>query len=83
MRGQVSQADLDGLIGVSNESDEQAEHHVDEERDEGVEVKSAEKPHHVALVSHLQKGGVHVVPVDEREEALRHLVECSELGKKV
>lgn len=79
----MTQTDLDGLIGVSNHSDEQAEHHVDEEGDEGVEVKSAEKPHHVALVSHLQEGGVHVVPVDEREETLCHLVERSELGKMV
>lgn len=78
---QANWTDLDGLIGVSNESDEQTEHHVDEEGDEGVEVKSAEKPHHVALLSHLQEGGVHVVPIDEREEALSHFVECSELGK--
>ena len=73
---------LDGLVGVSDESNEQAEHHVDEERDEGVEVESAEKPHHVALVSHLQEGGVHVVSVDQREEALGHPVERSELEKK-
>ena len=34
----MSQSDLDGLVGVIDESDEQAEHHVDEERDEGVMV---------------------------------------------
>ena len=78
----MAQTDLDGLVGVSNESDEEAEHHVDEEGDEGVEVKSAEQPHHVALVSHLQEGGVHVVPVDEREEALCHLGKRPELEKK-
>lgn len=44
----VTQTDLDCLVGVSDESDEQAEHHVYEEGDEGVEVNSAEKPHHVA-----------------------------------
>lgn len=38
----MTQSDLDGLVGVSNEGDEQAEHHVDEQRDEGVEVESAE-----------------------------------------
>lgn len=79
---QGTQTDLDGLVGVSDESNEQAEHHVDEKGDEGVEVESAEKPHHVALVSHLQEGGVHVVPVDEGEEALCHPVQCSELEKK-
>ena len=77
-----TRTDLDGLVGVSDESDEEAEHHVDEEGDEGVEVEPAEEPHHVAPVSHLQEGGVHVVPIDEGEEALRHLVESSELEEK-
>ncbi len=80
---QVTQTDLNGLIGVSDKSDEQAEHHVDEEGDEGIEVESAEKPNHVALVSHLQKGGIHVVSIDEREEALCHFVKRSKLEKKV
>lgn len=74
-----SLTDLDGLIGVCDESDEQAEDHVDEEGDEGVQVEPAEQPHHVALIPHLLKGGVHVVPVDEWEEALCHLVQSSEL----
>lgn len=69
----VKCTNLNGLIGVCNESDEEAEHHVDEEQDEGVEIESAEEPHHVALVSHLQEGGVHVVPIDQREETLAHL----------
>lgn len=71
----------DGLIGVSDESDEQAEHHIDEEGDEGVKVKSAEKPRHIALVSHLQKSGIHIIAVDEWEKALGDFVECSKLGK--
>lgn len=49
----MNQTNLDGLVGVCDESDEQAEHHVDEEGDIRVEVDSAEEPHHVALVSHL------------------------------
>lgn len=61
----MTESDLDSLVRVSNESDEQAEHHVDEERDEGVKVESAEKPHHVALVSYLQEGAVHVIPINE------------------
>ena len=70
---------LDGLVGVGDEGDEEAEHHVDEEGDEGVEVDSAEQPHQVRLVPHGFEGGVHVVAVDEREETLRHLVQGSEL----
>lgn len=66
---------LDGLIGIGDEGDEEAEHHVDEERDEGVEVESAEQPHHVALVSHVQEGGIHVISIDQREETLSHLGE--------
>lgn len=61
----MSQSNLDGLIGVSDESDEEAEHHVDEQGDERVEVESAEEPHHVAIFPQHQKGGVHVIPVDE------------------
>lgn len=49
----VKCTNLDGLVGVSDESDEEAEHHVDEERDEGVEIESTEKPDYVAFVSHL------------------------------
>lgn len=70
---------LDGLVGVGDEADEEAEHHVDEEGDEGVEVDAAEQPHHVRLVPHLLEGGVHVIAVDQREEALRHLVQRPEL----
>jgi len=70
---------LDGLVGIGDEGDEEAEHHVDEEGDEGVEVDAAEQPQHVRLVPHLLEGGVHVVAVDQREEALRHLVQRPEL----
>lgn len=49
----MTQTDLNGLVGVCDESNEQAQHHVDEEGDIRVEVESAEEPHHVALVSHL------------------------------
>lgn len=72
--------DLDGLVGVGNQRDEEAEHHVDEDGDEGVEVKSAEKPHRVTCVSHTQEGAVYVVAIDERKEALRRLGQCSKLN---
>lgn len=70
---------LYGLICVRYKSDEEAENHVDEKGDEGVKVYSTEEPHHVDLIIHVQKGGIHVIPVDEREEALRHFVQCPEL----
>lgn len=75
----MTHTDLERLIGVSDESDEQAEHHVDEEGDVRVEVESAKKPHHVACVSHLHEGCEHVVTVNEGEETYCHLVKCPEL----
>lgn len=73
---------LDGLVGVGDESDEEAQHHVDEERDEGVEIEPAEKPDHVALVSHLEEGSIHVVPIDQWEQTLAHLCKWPELEKQ-
>lgn len=67
---QVYWADLDGLIGVSNESDEQAEHHVDEEGDEGVQVHLTEQPHQHATLLHPRECYEHVVTVNEGEQAL-------------
>lgn len=61
---------LDGVVGVGDDCDEEAEDHVDEERHKGVEVDSAEDPHHAALVHHVLEGGKHVVSVDQREQAL-------------
>lgn len=61
---------LDGVIGVGDEGDEEAEDHVDEEGDEGVEVDPAEGPHQLALLLHVLEGGEHVVPVDQREQTL-------------
>lgn len=74
-----SKADLDGLVCVCDEGNEQTEHHVNEEREEGVEVEPAEQPHHVSLLSHLLESGVQVITVDQREQALRHLVQGPEL----
>lgn len=75
----VARTDLDGFVRVSDKSYEQTEHHVDEDRDEGIEVESAEEPHHVGFVSHPQKGGKHIITIEEREEALCHFSQCSEL----
>lgn len=68
-------ADLDGVVGSSDERDEEAQHHVDEEADEGVEVELGEEPDEAApalLSLHCGERHEHVVPVDEREQALRH-----------
>lgn len=71
---------LDGLVGAGDEGDEEAEDHVDEEADEGVQVDLAEEPHQVTVLLHLGEGDEHIVPVDEREEALRHHGKGAELG---
>lgn len=41
---------LNGLIGFSDEGDEEWQHHVDEQGDEGVEVSPAEEPHQNVFV---------------------------------
>lgn len=73
---------LDGVIGISDKGDEEAEDHVDEERDEGVEVDSAEKPHQVTLLLHVLEGGIHVISVDQREQALWYCVQGPELTEQ-
>lgn len=63
---------FDGLVSAGDERDEQRQDHVDEERDEGVQVDLAEQPHQGAAVLHFSKRHEHVVPVNQGEEALRH-----------
>lgn len=70
---------LDGVVGVCDEGDEEREHHIDEEGDEGVEVDAAEQPHQAVFVLQLCKGGVHVVTVDQREQALGHPTQALKL----
>lgn len=73
---------LDGVVGVGDDCDEEAEDHVDEERHKGVEVNPAEDPHHAVLALHVLEGGKHVVPVDQGEEALGHGVQGAELRQR-
>ncbi len=47
---------LDGVIGVCDKGDEEAQDHESEERDEGVDIHSAEHPHQIILVSVLGEG---------------------------
>lgn len=61
-------ADLDGVIGTGDERDEEAQHHVDEEADEGVKVDLGEEPDEAAaalLRLHRRKRHKHVIPIDE------------------
>lgn len=59
-----------GVVGSGDECDEEGQHHVDEEGDEGVEVDLAEDPHQRAAPLHLSERDEHVVSVDQRKQAL-------------
>ena len=75
-------ADLDGVVGSSDECDEETQHHVDEEADEGVEVELGEEPHQATatlLGLHGCERHKHVVPVDERKQTLRNHGQRAEL----
>lgn len=70
------------VVGSSDECNEEGQHHVDEEWDEGVKVDLAEDPHQCPTLFHLRKRHKHVVAVDQREEALRHHGQRAELRSK-
>ena len=72
----------DGVVGSGDECDEEGQHHVDEEGDDGVEVDLTEDPHQGAASLHLRERHKHVVPVDEREQALGHRGQGAELGRE-
>lgn len=71
---------LDALVSICDESYEKAEHHVDEEGDERVEVDPAEQPHHDVLLRELSKRREHVVPVHQGEEAFGHAAQTLKLA---
>lgn len=71
---------LNALICICDESYEKTEHHVDEERDERVEVDPAEEPHHGVLLLELRKRLEHVVPVHQGEEAFGHTAQTLKLA---
>lgn len=73
---------LDGAVSVGDDGDKKAEDHVDEERYKAVEIDPAEDPNQAALLLHVLKGGKHVVPVDQREQTLRHRVQRPKLQPK-
>jgi len=63
---------LDDLIGVHDDGDEEGEHHIDEEADEGVEIKPAVNPHRKCFFhGDGAEGCKHVITIDEGEEAFR------------
>jgi len=75
-------ADLDSVVGAGDECDEETQHNVDEEADEGVEVELREEPHQATatlLGLHGCKRHEHVVPVDEGEQALGNHGQRAEL----
>ena len=81
-------ADLDGVVGACDERDEETEHHVDEQADEGVQVELREEPDQAAaalLRLHGREGHEHVIPVDEREQAgiltFIYLANCMQPGQ--
>lgn len=71
---------LDALISICDESYEKAEHHVDEERDERVEVDPAEQPHYGVLLLELSKCREHVIPIHQGEEAFGHTAQTLKLS---
>lgn len=80
-REEFSLLHLDHLVGAGDEGDEERQHHVDEQGDEGVEVGPAEVPHQAVLVFELREGGEHVVAVQQREQTLGHAVQLLELER--
>lgn len=70
----------DGVVGSGDERDEERQHHVDEERDEGVEIELTEHPHQRPALLQLREGGKHVVSINERKQTLGHRRERAELS---
>lgn len=70
---------LDGVVRIGDERNEKAEDQVNEEADEGVQVKATEQPHQGALLLDLSEGSKHVVSVDQRKQAFGHYVQVFEL----
>lgn len=59
---------LDGVVRVHNHRNEQRQHDVDVEADEGVEIDAAEPPQHHRFVRHDGERREHVVAVNQSEE---------------
>ena len=72
---------VERLIGVRDETNEHTEDHVDEEGDEQVEVDLAEDPESNRCLWHLLVSHVHVISIEEGEEALRGDTEVCELHR--
>ena len=72
---------VERLIGVRDETNEHTEDHVDEEGDEQVEVDLAEDPEGKGRLWHLLVSHVHVISIEEGEEALRGDTEVCELHR--
>lgn len=73
---------LDCFIRISNECNEETQHHIDEQTDEGVEVDPTEQPNQVTFLLHLCKGGKHVISIDQWKKAFRNHVESAKLERR-
>ena len=67
------------LIGVWDERDEDREDHIDEQRNEDIEVDLGENPGSIRWIRHHDIGVVHVITIDKGEETLRGDARSSEL----
>ena len=56
---------LHSFIGITDYTNEQAEDHVDEERDEGVQVNLAEYPSSIAPLLHFFECHEHVIAIQQ------------------
>ncbi len=80
--GSVGWTHGDGVVGSGDERDEERQHHVDEERDEGVEIELTEHPHQRPALLQLRERGKHVVSINERKQTLGHRRERAELREQ-
>ena len=74
--------DLDNVVGGEDDGDEEGEDDVDEDGDEDVEVDTGEPLHRRAVLRDREERREHVVPVDQREQALRRGQDVLELERK-
>ena len=76
---QVHDTHLESFVGVRDDADEQAEHNVNEQANERVQVDLAENPHSQVGVGQFCERHVHVIPIDQRVQTLGSDGYCPEL----
>ena len=73
---------LNSFVGVSHDTNKQTQHNVNEERNEDIKVDFVEIPNQrIRIIFHDgMKRCVHIVTVDQREQALRCYVQVDKLS---